>query len=324
MRIQIVTPVPPGSRKGNRITALRWAGLLRQLGHRVSVEQRWRPGQVDLLLALHARKSFESIERCRRQRPEVPIVLALTGTDVYDEMRHIPQARHAIEMADRLVVLQPLAIEELPPAQQPKARVIYQSCEPAGPRPGRRDDVFEVCVMGHLRPVKDPFQTARAARLLPSDSRIRVLHLGEALTDEMDDQVQAEMRDNPRYDWLGDVPRARALRILARCRLLVLTSKLEGGANVISEAVVAGTPVLASRIAGSIGLLGCGYPGYFAVGDTAALARLLRRAETDRGFYRRLDRWCAKLRPLFRPARERLAWRGLLAELSSAAGRGAN
>jgi glycosyltransferase involved in cell wall biosynthesis len=131
----------------------------------------------------------------------------------------------------------------------------------------------------------------------------------------MDDLVQVEMQENPRYDWLGDVPRGRALQILARCRLLVLSSKMEGGANAISEAVVAGTPVLASRIDGSVGLLGEGYPGYFPVGDTKALAALLRRVETDARFFAKLKRICDGLKPLFRPARERAAWRGLLAEL---------
>ena len=139
--------------------------------------------------------------------------------------------------------------------------------------------------MGHLRPVKDPFRTAQAARLLPADSRIRVLHLGGALSEDMAEQARAEAADNPRYRWFGEQPRGKAQRILSRCRLLSLTSQLEGGANVISEALAVGVPVVSSRIAGSIGLLGADYPGYFPFADTRALADLLHRAETDTEFY---------------------------------------
>lgn len=128
-------------------------------------------------------------------------------------------------------------------------------------------------------------------------------------------RARAEERRNRRYRWLGGLPRGQVRRLIARSRLLVLSSRMEGGANVISEAVVDGTPVLASRIAGSVGLLGANYPGYFAVGDTRALTRLLARAEGDPRFYRRLKNWCARLAPRFRPARERAAWQKLIAEL---------
>ncbi len=78
--------------------------------------------------------------------------------------------------------------------------------------------------MGHLRRVKDPFRTAWAARLLPADSRVRVLHLGGALSDDMAEQARTEAASNPRYRWLGERPRSQALRVLGRCRLLSLTS----------------------------------------------------------------------------------------------------
>jgi putative glycosyltransferase (TIGR04348 family) len=329
MKILLVTPAPPGSRKGNRVTALRWAGLLRQLGHHILIRQAYDGERADLLIALHARRSFAAINAFHRAQPDGPIVLALTGTDLYEEIQTDPLARQALELASRLVVLQPLGVEELPPRLRAQARVIYQSCE-TPPRPNRASRVqtgnsrpsvidprssFDVCVLGHLRPVKDPFRTALAARLLPTSSRIQVLHAGAALSPEMDKQARAEEAINPRYRWLGDLPRRKALRLLARSRLFVLTSLMEGGANTISEASAVGVPVLASRIPGSVGLLGADYPGYFPVGDTAALAALLTRAETDTKFYKKLEAWCRRLRPLFRPARERESWRRLLREL---------
>jgi glycosyltransferase involved in cell wall biosynthesis len=170
-------------------------------------------------------------------------------------------------------------------------------------------------VIGHLREVKDPFRAAQAARLLPASSRIRVVHLGAAETPQWAAMARAEMKLNPRYVWRDDRPRAEVRRLFGRARAMVLSSLSEGGANVISEAIVAGVPVLASRIDGSIGLLGRDYPGYFSVGDTAALAQLLHRIETRPKFLARLRRAIARRAPLFRPAREKAAWRLLLDEL---------
>src|SRR5262249_10341841 len=169
--------------------------------------------------------------------------------------------------------------------------------------------------VGHLRPVKDPLRTALAARLLPAASRIQVFHVGGALSEDMAEQARTEAARNRRYQWLGELPQDEALGVLSRCRLLSLTSESEGGANVISEAVVAGVPVVSSHIDGSIGLLGEDYPGYSPVGDTQALADLLWRAETDLEFDNALRDRCARLRPLFDPARERQSWYDLLSEL---------
>jgi putative glycosyltransferase (TIGR04348 family) len=315
MNITLVTPAPPGSHKGNRVTALRWARHLRQLGHRVAVREQYGGAPCDLLIALHARRSFPAVEAYRGAHPAGPVVVALTGTDLYEDIRTDPAARRALELSSRLVVLQPLGVEELPPRLRDKVRVIYQSAEVPRAARRRRAGAFEVCVLGHLRPVKDPFRTAWASRLLPSSSRVRVLHVGAALSADMAEQAAAEAAGNPRYRWLGDLPRPKALRVLARCRLLALTSRLEGGANVVSEAIAAGVPVVSSHIAGSVGILGADYPGYFPVGDTKALAALLYRAETDSGFYNALTARCRQLRPLVRPAREREGWRRLLREL---------
>jgi glycosyltransferase involved in cell wall biosynthesis len=120
---------------------------------------------------------------------------------------------------------------------------------------------------------------------------------------------------NPRYRWLAALPPSRARRLIARSRLLVLSSRLEGGANVIAEAVVVGVPVLATRIPCCEALLGPGYPGLFTVGSTRQLRALLLRAERDAAFRHRLERGCRRRRRLFAPARERAAWRRLLREV---------
>ena len=316
MRILVVTPAPPGARTGNRVTSLRWARILRGLGHRVTVAARYAGQPCDLLVALHARRSYRSIAAYRRRHPRAPLVVALTGTDLYHDLRSSTSVHRALDLATRIVALQPMAVAAVTPRARRKVRVIVQSAEGPGRRSPRRKGAFEVCVLGHLRAVKDPFRAAAAARLLPPSSRIRIHHVGAAIEPGMASRARAEHRRTPRYRWLGERPHAEALKILARSRLLCLTSKLEGGANVVSEAAAAGVPVLSSRIDGSVGLLGPRYPGYFPVGDARALAALLLRAETDPAFYAELTRGVRRLARFVRPARDRAAWAALLAELT--------
>lgn len=236
MRIGIITPAPPRSRYGNRVTALRWARILKDLGHRIIVSETYAGGDYDLLIALHARRSYPAISRFRRDHPDKPIIVALTGTDLYRDLQKSRRARESLEIATRLVVLQPMAVDELPPQLRGKARVIYQSVSPIVsplsqetnhnleraanspdiPRSGRN---FDVCVIGHLREVKDPFRAALAARLLPSSSKIRILHAGGAMNEAMAARARAEMKVNPRYRWMGEQPRWRTRRILTRSRL---------------------------------------------------------------------------------------------------------
>lgn len=324
MRIRVVCPAPPGSLYGNRVTALRWAGMLRELGHQVTIVSDYQDEDCDLLIALHARRSGEAALRFRRTRPAALLIVALTGTDLYRDLHRYRMPRRVLETADRIVALQPLAADELDPGVRGKLRVIYQSAEPVRNTRQRAGEFFDICVVGHLRAVKDPFRAAYAARRLPRDSRIRILHAGGARDAAMDARARAEQESNPRYRWLGALSRVKTRRLIAQSRLLVLSSRMEGGANVISEAVVDGTPVLASGIPGSIGLLGADYPGYFPVGDTRKLAELLERAESDAVFYRRLAMHCRKLAPLFRPAKEQEQWKKLLAEITRESNRAAS
>jgi glycosyltransferase involved in cell wall biosynthesis len=142
-----------------------------------------------------------------------------------------------------------------------------------------------------------------------------VVHAGRPLDADTVATAEREMRENPRYLWLGEVSHEAALDVLARSRLLVVTSRSEGGANVVSEALAAGIPVLSTRIDGSTGVLGDDYPGLFPVGDVGALVELLQRVETDDEFRHRLRAWCARSAELVRPGLERDSWRNLLGEL---------
>jgi putative glycosyltransferase (TIGR04348 family) len=304
VRIALITPAKPRSRSGNRNTAQRWAKFLRELGHRVDIDIEWNGAPADLMLALHARKSHDSLARFATNQPQRPRILALTGTDLYRDIRVDAAARESMQLAHRMIVLQERGLEELPPALVSKTRVVYQSAQAIARRPPLAR-CFEVVVVGHLREEKDPFRAALALHYLPADSRVEVVHLGLALSQDMAREARRIMTREPRYRWLGEVPHWKVRQYLARARLLVVSSRMEGGANVVSEALAAGLPVIASRVPGNVGMLGEDYAGYYKLEDERALAKLLARAERDEDFCRLLRAQCRARARMMTPAEEK-------------------
>ena len=263
------------------------------------------------MLALHARRSAESMAQFRRVRAEGGLILALTGTDVYGDIHTDGAAQRSLQLADRMILLQPNAMYELPERLRNKCETIFQSATTlaVGARSSR---YFNVVQVGHLRHEKDPVTPITALRLLPAESRIRLTHIGTALDTHHADTMAVVLRDEPRLRWLGGLTRAQTRQRIKRAHLLVIASKMEGGANVIVEAITAGTPVIASHISGNIGMLGEDYPGYFPFGDAAACAALMHRAETDSRFMNQLTAACAKRATLFAPEREAVAIRAVV------------
>lgn len=323
LKVALITPARRGSRAGNRTTAARWAGLLQELGCRTCIVEsdagaegcRLGGQPPDLVMALHAVRSHAAIRACRDTFPACPLVVVLTGTDVYRFQHSEPEVfLDSLSVSDALIGLHDCLAEDLPPQFLSCLHVVHQSAiplPPRSPRPVRR--WFEVLVAGHLREEKDSLRAALAVRDLPAESRLRVVQLGGAHTPEWAEAAREEMAGNDRYRWLGDLPRWRVRQWMARARLMVISSRMEGGANVVSEACVAGLPVLASAIPGNRGLLGDDYAGYFPVADTAALRDLLLRAETEPAFVDRLHRQVLVRAPLFRPEAEREALERVIA-----------
>jgi L-histidine Nalpha-methyltransferase len=312
-KILIVTPAAPGSTKGNRITAERWASLLD--GYRVEIAESNDGQPCDVLIALHARRGAAAIARSRAEAPTRPIILALTGTDLYRDIHDNADAQRSLELADLFIGLHPRVADDLPAATRAKARWVVQSAvAPPGAAAPARDDLV-ACVLGHLRDVKDPLRAALAVRLLPEASRLRVVQVGSALDERLATDARTESEANPRYTWRGEVSHPEALKLLATSDLHVLTSEMEGGANVICEALACGVPTLSTRIASSVGLLGEDYPGFFPVGDTEALAALLERFERDEAFRDRLGGATQALKAQVDPMRERAALRAVIDEL---------
>jgi putative glycosyltransferase (TIGR04348 family) len=285
MLIRFLLPASEAIRNGNAVTSGRWRSFLEGLGHEVFIDRQTALDPCDLLVVFNAYRNRAAIVDARRKRTAGAIVVCLTGTDLYVDMKRDPASMSVLDLADRIAALQPMALGELPPALRCKTQVIFQSALRPSYGPTYSPDYFDACVIAHLRDVKDPLRAAYAARLLPPESRVRVTHVGRPLTEDYVSALRKEERENPRFRRLGELSAQDTAEVLLNSRVLVLSSIQEGGANVVSEAVVCGVPPLVTRIPCTIGLLGTAYPGFFHVGDTEGLAGLLRRAETDPGFY---------------------------------------
>jgi putative glycosyltransferase (TIGR04348 family) len=314
--VLIVTPYPARANNGNWRTAARWARLLRDR-YRAIVQAQPRPQDLapaDCMIALHARRSHEAIRAWHDGDPERPLAVVITGTDLYRDLPGDADARESLALADRLVVLQEDAVRQLPREHRAKARVIYQSAAPL--RPARKASSRLNCIfVGHLRAEKDPLTVLRAWQRMPAHSPTYLTMVGGGLDPNLAGAVRAFEEREPRVRWLGERPHAWTRQAIKRAHLLIVSSLMEGGANVIAEAVTAGTPVLASRMSGNLGMLGRGYDGYFPVGDASRLAGLVQRCLEEPQFYRHLAARCRERRALFAPARERNALVSLLREL---------
>ncbi|MEM7272463.1 MAG: selenoneine biosynthesis selenosugar synthase SenB [Actinomycetota bacterium] len=325
--VLIVAPRRPTGRSGNDVTAARWAALLTAAGHPVDVvtvgEDEAGPSaamaRADVLIAIHARRTAVAVQAWSAAHPDRPLVVALAGTDLYVDVPGSPAAMASIERADRLLVLQTAAVGRLCVIDErfgAKARVVNQSVDPTGlPSPAPVAGEFRVVVLAHLRDVKDPLLAARAAARLPADSPVRVHHAGRALSPGWADNARAEAAGNPRYRWYGELDRPAALDLLASGHVLACTSIEEGGANVVTEALAVGVPVVGTRIDGNTGLLGDDHPGLVPVGDDVALADLLHRLVSDPSALADLRRRSAERRPLTDPVVEQAALVDLVAEL---------
>jgi putative glycosyltransferase (TIGR04348 family) len=309
-RLFIVTPAGAGLRNGNRHTALRWAGMLRALRHKVRVEVAWNGEPCDALIALHARRSHDSILRFFKTKK--PLIVTLTGTDLYRDLPDSAEARASLDMAHRVIVLQSAALESLAPSVQGKTSVVYQSADPRV-RHTPPKNTFRITVVAHLRAEKDPLRAVAALARLPGKA-MEVVQIGNTLDEWFGKEAQAWAAREPRYRLLGGLSHRQALGWMAKSHVLVVSSAMEGGANVIAEAARIGTPVLASRVAGNLGMLGADYPGYYALADDEALAALLARAASEPSFYRKLKSALRARRKLFTPAAERAALARVLRE----------
>ncbi len=317
--ITIATPYQADANNGNWRTAHRWQSLL-SADYRVIVQGDSRTAKsnesetTQILIALHARRSAGIIQQFRHEHHDKPIIVVLTGTDLYKDLPHNIDAQESLRMADALIVLQEDAIQYVPTPYRKKTHVVFQSAKPLAPAVKPKGKLNCV-VVGHLRAEKDPATILRTFDHLPVDAPIHILHIGSALNSALGEASEAKMAEDARYHWVGQLSHGLTRAAIKRSHLLLHPSIMEGGANVIVEAIVSGTPVLASEMSGNIGMLGKNYAGYFPVGDAKALASLLQKCMNDTNFLLRLNIACQARAKLFLPATERDALKRIIDSL---------
>jgi putative glycosyltransferase (TIGR04348 family) len=317
MRIALITPALHDANNGNWQTAQRWAGILSE-AHVVdmaksSLELPATLGAYDVMIALHARRSAASVAAFAEQYPNKPLIVVLTGTDLYRDIASDISAQTSLRLATRLVVLQEQGIQDLPQTLRYKAVTVFQS-SPRTNRLVHRENTLEVCVLGHLRTEKSPETTLAVALVLAEKHlAIRIQHIGSALDPSYGAAAQAMQAAHPQhYQWLGGLSHADSLQAIARSDVMLHPSAMEGGALAIIEAIQSGTPVIASRVAGHIGLLGSDYLGFFEWGDASEAAALLKRFANDGDFKAQLRVQCEARSALFAPDTERRSLQNLL------------
>lgn len=313
--ILIISPALAGANNGNWQTAWRWSRMLRPL-FRTTIASQWQGEAADVMLALHAGKSAQSALAWAQAKGPDQLAVVLTGTDLYRDIQTDPSAQRALQLAGQLVLLQERGPDALPEALRHKAQVIFQSA-PRRATLIKTSRHLRALMVGHLRDEKDPLTYLRAAARLAVRPDILLDHIGDVLEPALGQAAQRTASRYPQYRWLGGLAHDQTRRHIQRAHVLVHPSKMEGGAQVILEAVQSGTPVLASRIEGNVGMLGPHYAGYFALGDDAALAALLQRCRDDADFLPLLRQQCAARAPLFEPQREQTLLRQLVAKLAA-------
>jgi putative glycosyltransferase (TIGR04348 family) len=312
LRVVIVSPALAEANNGNWQTARRWQQLLS--AHSARIVRQWPDAEAltspdDVMLALHARRSADSVQAWHTTHDQRGLGVVLTGTDLYRDIGHDPLAQQSLTLAHSLAVLQELGVKALPPAHHAKARVIFQSTGTRQTLP-KTTRHLRVVMVGHLREEKDPLTLMAAARLLHPDAGVFIDHIGAALDPALGQAAQDTQAHCRHYRWLGAVPHAQTLQRIQRAHLLVHCSRMEGGAHVLMEAICSGTPVLASRIDGNVGLLGENYAGLFEPGNAKALVDLLlacQSPQTGQSLVAHLQHQCALRAPLFKPQAERAA-----------------
>lgn len=303
--VLIITPYLADANNGNWRTAHRWQKLL-QPHFRVNLQtgadtkSEMKP---DAVIALHARRSHAAILAVKKQFPGVPLAVVLTGTDLYRDIADSVEANDSLAIADALIVLQEDAIRHVPAIHRRKTHVVFQSASPLLPaaKPAGR---LACVVVGHLRAEKSPETIFDAAVILSDEPRIHITHIGQPLDTALAERAAALSRSHKNYRWVGALPHGLTRAAIKRAHLLLHPSIMEGGANVIVEAITAGTPVVASSMSGNIGMLGAEYAGYFPVGDASALATLLLKCLAEPNLLTRLNTACQARAKLFTPAEE--------------------
>lgn len=284
MDILILCPIINALETGLYTTARRWETIFRQLGHNVRIAS---PSdavtETDILVALNPVRCSSYLEDLPLS--ETPLIVVLTGTDIYNELKKKPNFYRHLESARVLIGLHPGITEEVPERYRSKLRVIVQSAPNQKSRPQNNILYGQAIFIANLRYFKRPMTVFAAACALNENVNINITHIGDIVDDEYHFWSQPEFHKTvPRYNWLGAKTREDTASALASSDVMLIASSTEGGSNVQSEAISAGVPIISSRNRCVESLLGSDYPGLFDTDNHHQLACLIEKFFVDHSF----------------------------------------
>lgn len=330
LRVLLLSPLLRGG--GNAVSALRLARHLRAEGVRVRSLATLEPGfpprleaalrsfRPHLVHALHARKGGAAwLDHALPGDP--PLVVSLTGTEIHRDLGDpaaAPRVLMALERA-ALVLASGRALLEAARAVVPsiagRSLLVPKGAELPPRDPGfdlRRAaglprNAFVFLLPAGLRAVKDPlFALEPLARLRRRDPRVAFVHCGDALDGDLAEEFRRRAAGEPWIRSLGALPFRRMASAYAGASVVLNTSRSEGFANVLPEAMLAARPILASAVPSNAEAIRDGRTGLlYAPGDGEAFLRAAARLLRDGALRRRLGAAARReARGRFSPAAE--------------------
>lgn len=260
-----------------------------------------RSFRPDLVHALHARKGGAAwLDHALPGDP--PLVVSLTGTEIHRDLGDpslAPRVLGALREA-RLVLSSGGALlasaVAVVPSLSGRSAVVPKGVDLPPRDPGfdlRRAaglprNAFVFLLPAGLREVKDPlFALEPLSRLRRGDPRVAFVHCGESLDPSLEEALRARAAAEPWVRTLGAVPYRRMGSVYAGASVVLNTSRSEGYANVLPEAMAAGRPLLAADIPANAETVVRGRTGLlYRAGDAdsflRAAGRLLRNGDLRR------------------------------------------
>ena len=310
--VLIHSPYPRQRSQGNAVTAKRMVNLLRDSGLAAALHERGdAPLKAKCLIALNGRKGAEEIFKFLQRQPDNPVIALLTGTDVNHPEMEQPDSitRKALELSTAIVSLHDGFAHRIPKHLLEKTEVIYPSVMLPDPLDHSPSKPPKVIIAGNFRAEKNPSLMMKAVREM-KESPLHFHAYGQGGDYQRD--LERTAAECPHFYFHGVKEHDVLLGEMQAAHVLLNTSTQEGGANAICEAIALGLPVVASRIAGNMGMLGENYAGFFPVEEVTKLIEILGRAAKNHDFYQLLKEQIATRAPLFSHQRETEQWVNLI------------
>jgi hypothetical protein len=267
MLYYVHTPPSTYATNGNMVTAQRYRCFLTEMGHDEECKE---PSNADVLIVLHAHKSFQVVQESRSYQK---IIVVLTGTDVSSWTR---EARTTCLRADVVVLLRELSVDEKSVCMSDerilsKSVIIHQTREHESIASSSMNNnnssnstPLRVLTIANLRQVKDPLAVHRALELKrPEMSAMLFTLIGDTCCDEKESCDLCSAAYKGCIGYVGPKNQADCTKAILETHVVVMPSFAEGLSDVFVQTIVNNVPLLCRRMDSTLSLLPDDYIGFF-------------------------------------------------------------